>query len=251
VRTAGGALTLTLLLAACASSEERSASEVRAAKRAEVHAQLGASYLQRNQLDVALQELEQALAADPADSQANNVMGLLQVRLQNDALAEQHFLRAIEARPANPEAQNNYGVFLCERDRLDEAEAQFRAALANPLYKTPELANVNAGACLLKRSDPRRAAAYFKAALQLNPKSPLALASMARISFEAGEHLSARGFLQRHLEVAKETAEILLLAARIEQALGARDAQARYATRLRTRYPDSPEAKQLPALTGG
>lgn len=248
---AGCTLLLAGLLAACASQEERSATEAKSAKRIEIHTQLGASYLQRNQLDVALQELEQALAIDPADSQANNVMGSLQVRLKNDTQAENHFRRAIESQPGNADAQNSYGVFLCERGRLDEAEQHFKTALANPLYKNPELANLNAGACLIKKSAPQLAAQYFKTALQLNPKSPLALAHMARINFDAGEHLSARAFIQRYFEVAKDSPETLLLAVMIEQALGARDSQTQYAARLRTKFPDSPEARQLSRNAGG
>jgi len=42
----------------------------------------------------------------------------------------------------------------------------------------------------------------------------------------------------------------LLLAFRIERALGAKDAQASYALRLRGKFPDSAEAKQLRTLIG-
>ena len=55
---------------------------------------------------------------------------------------------------------------------------------------------------------------------------PQALLHMARYSFEAGESLSARGFMQRYFEVSTDTPEVLLLAFRIERALGAKDAQA-------------------------
>ncbi len=231
-------------------SEERLAEEARSAKRVEIHTQLGAGYIQRHQLDIALQELEQALALDPGNSQANNVMGLLQVRLNNEGAAERHFRQAIDAQPSNAEAHNNFGVFLCERGRLEDAMRHFNEALANPLYKTPELANVNAGTCLMRRAAPQGAAQYFRTALRINPKTPQALAGLARISHEAGEHLSARGFLQRYFETGPESPETLLLAVRVEQALGNADAQNGYAARLRSKFPDSPEAKQL-ARSGG
>jgi type IV pilus assembly protein PilF len=50
--------------------------------------------------------------------------------------------------------------------------------------------------------------------------------------------------------VATDTPEVLLLAFRIERALGAKDAQATYALRLRGKFPQSGEAKQLRTLTG-
>lgn len=243
-------LLLVVLVAGCATEAERDAKEAKHIKRVESHTQLGASYLGRNQLDVAQQELDRALELDPDDSQANNLMGLLQIRLKNDDKAESHFRRAIRQPGDNPDARNNYAVFLCERNRFDDADEQFRRALANPLYKNPEQANVNAGRCRLRANQKKEAAAYFRAALQNNPRHSLALYHMAKLSFESGEMLPARGFMLRHFEVAKDSPEALLLAFRIERALGAKDGQAKFALRLRGKFPDSAEAKQLRTLTG-
>ncbi len=245
------ALLLVLVLGACATQEEHVADEARASRLVDARTQLAANYMQRNQLDVALEELDKALAVDPDNSQANNMMALLQIRLKNDDKAERHFNKALSAQSGNAEARNNYGVFLCERGRLDEAEKQFKAALANPLYKTPEIAYINAGSCLLKKNAPELAEKYFRNALQINPKSPVALYQMALTSFTAKQYLPARAFIQRYLEVGNDTPESLLLAVRIEHALGARDAQAQYSSRLRGKFPDSPEAKQLRDWSGG
>jgi type IV pilus assembly protein PilF len=239
-----------LLIGGCASQAEREEKAAKLSKRVEVHTQLGATYLSRNQLDIAQQELERALAVNSDDSQANHIMGLLQLRLKKDDKAEQYFRRAISEQPDNADARNSYGVFLCERGRLDEADEQFRAAIKNPLYKSPEQASLNAGICQLKKPDKNAAAGYFRTTLRHNPRQPQALLHMARYSFEAGESLSARGFMQRYFEVSTDTPEVLLLAFRIERALGAKDAQATYALRLRGKFPESAEAKQLRTLTG-
>jgi len=239
-----------LLIGGCASQAEREEKAAKFNKRVEIHTQLGATYLSRNQLDIAQQELERALDINSDDSQANHIMGLLQLRLKQDDKAEQYFRRAINEQPGNADARNSYGVFLCERGRLDDADEQFRAAINNPLYKSPEQASLNAGICQLKKPDKNVAAGYFRTALQYNPRQPQALLHMARYSFEAGESLSARGFMQRYFEVSTDTPEVLLLAFRIERVLGAKDAQATYALRLRGKFPESAEAKQLRTLTG-
>jgi type IV pilus assembly protein PilF len=239
-----------LLIGGCASQAEREAQEAKHSKRVDIHTQLGATYLSRNQLDIAQQELERALELNSDDSQANHIMGLLQIRLKKDDKAEQYFRRAISEQPDNSDARNSYGVFLCERARLDEADEQFRAAIHNPLYKSPEQASLNAGICQLKKPDKNAAAGYFRTALRHNPRQPQALLHMARYSFETGEMLSARGFMQRYFEVATDTPEVLLLAFRIERVLGAKDAQATYALRLRGKFPESAEAKLLRTLTG-
>lgn len=239
-----------LLIGGCASQAERDEKAEKSKKRVEIHTQLGASYLSRNQLEIAQQELQQALDINPDDSQANHIMGLLQLRLKQDEKAEQHFRRAISEQPGNADARNSYGVYLCERGRLEEADEQFRAAINNPLYKSPEQASLNAGICQLKKPDQNAAAGYFRTTLRHNPRQPQALLHMARYSFEAGESLSARGFMQRYFEVSTDTPEALLLAFRIERVLGAKDAQATYALRLRGKFPESAEAKQLRTLTG-
>lgn len=239
-----------VLVSACASKAEREEKALRYNKRVEVHTQLGASYLSRNQLEIAQQELERALAINPDDSQANHIMGLLQIRLKRDDKADEHFRRAVNEEPENPDARNSYGVFLCERGQLEQADEQFRAALKNPLYKSPEQASLNAGICQLKKPDKPAAAGYFRTTLTHNPRQPQALLHMANLTFEAREMLPARGFMQRYFEVAQDSPEALLLAFRIERALGAKDAQASYALRLRGKFPQSAEAKQLRTLTG-
>jgi type IV pilus assembly protein PilF len=246
----GLAILVLLAVTACASDTEREESAAKFANRVKIHADLGASYLMHNKLDVAQQELERALELDPDDSQANNFMALLQIRLKNDDKADQHFRRAIREQPDNSEARNNYAVFLCERNRFEDADQQFRTAIQNPLYKSVDQGNVNAGLCRLRAGDKNGAATFFRAALKSNPRQVTALYQLARLSFESGEMLSARGFMQRYFEVSKDTPESLLLAFRIERALNAKDTQAKYALRLRGKFPESAEAKQLRTLTG-
>jgi type IV pilus assembly protein PilF len=243
-------ITTGLLVSGCASQTEREEKSAKLAKRVEIHTQLGATYLSRNQLDVAQQELERALDMNPDDTQANHIMGLLQIRLKKDDKAEQYFRRATSEKPENPDARNSYGVFLCERGRMEEADEQFRAAINNPLYKSPDQAGLNAGICQLKKPDKKAASGYFRTVLRYNPRQPQALLEMARFSFETSEMLSARGFMQRYFEVATDTPDALLLAFRIERVLGAKDAQASYALRLRGKFPESAEARQLRTLTG-
>ena len=179
-------------LGGCASQAERDEKAARHSNRVQTLTQLGANYLSRNQLDVAQQELERALALNADDSQANHIMGLLQIRLKRDDLADDYFRRAIGEQPQNSDARNSYGVFLCERGRLDEADAQFRAAIKEPLYKTPEQASLNAGICQMKKPDKQAAAGYFRNTLKHDPRQPLALLNMARLSLDAGEALAAR-----------------------------------------------------------
>lgn len=235
-----GLLMLCVAMTACVSAEKR-------ARLADIHTKLGAGYLQRGQLQIAQDELKQALAADPDHVEANNVMALLQAQLQDYDAAESFFLAALDTAPNSAEVNNNYGTFLCERGRYDAADEHFRKALADRLYRTPDLANLNAGLCALKKPAPDKARDYFRAALAINSRLTPALFQLAQLSYDAGQNLSARGYMQRYFELAHDSPQALWLAIQIERALGNRDLQAGYAMRLKAKFPDSSEAQALRA----
>lgn len=240
---------LILALAGCASSAERREEMEKQDKRAETHVMLGASYLQRGQLDVAKQELEKALSEIPDNSQANNIMAVLQWRLNKYDEADRLFRKALDKDAGNSSAHHNYGAFLCDRGKLDAGVRHFDAAAGDALYPYTAEVNLNAGVCLMKKPAPATAEKYFREALRINPRLPGALYQMARLSADSGQRLSARGFIERYFQSAEDTPESLLLAVRIEHALGNKNAEASYALRLRSKFPTSPEAGQIHAAS--
>lgn len=244
-----GAILIGTLLMGCASSQERKALKARKENVVILNTQLAATYLQRGRPEIALDNISKALALAPNDSQANNVMALLQWHLKQNDVADRYFRRALKSQPGNSEARNNYGAFLCERGEVDKAVKQFELALTNPLYTTPAQANLNAGLCLMRKPAPVMAESYFRETLKLDPKRKAALYQMAKISYDSGKTYSARGFIQRFFEIANDTPESLLLAVKIEGKLHAKDAEASYALRLRGKFPDSPETQELHKLS--
>ena len=97
------------------------------------------------------------------------------------------------------------------------------------------------------RSKPDLAAAerYFRQALQVNESYPDALSELATLQIENGNLLSARAFVQRLLAAQEPTASTLLLAWRVEKALGDERAAANFADTLREEFPESPEAVRV------
>ena len=246
-----GVVLVVALATGCASSGQRKHEQERKTRLIDTNIQLSAGYLQRGQLNFAKEKLVKALEIDSGNVQANNMMALLQWRLGDNKQAERHFRKAVTGKPGDPEAFNNYGVFLCRLGRIDMAEQWFKKALADPLYRTPAQAAINAGVCLMQKPAPTAAEDYFRRALKIDPKLPVALYQMAKISYDSGHTLAARGFIQRYFEAAEDTPESLLLATRIEQALRNKNEAASYALRLRDKFPDAPETKQLQSGAAG
>lgn len=236
-----------LLLSACTSVNQGiTGSSDDANSRAQVHTELALGYLQRNQKQTALDELEEALEISPSHSQANYVMAMLQSQLSHDDKADKHYRRALETNPQNSIAAHDYAIFLCKQGKVEEAINYFQSALGNPLYERRTLTNLRAGECLMNiRTDRRGAEPYFQAALDANPRLGRALYYMADIAFARGRFLAARGYIERYFSVSPDTPRSLLLAVRIETRLNADDVAREYATRLRKKFASSDEAKKL------
>jgi type IV pilus assembly protein PilF len=239
---------IALLLGACGGST--TVAPTPDAKRIQLHTQLAANYLKRQQYDVALQELDKALDIDSGDPKANYVMAVVQLRLGNNSEADRYFRRAVNRKDMFPEAQHDYGVFLCGQGRSEEAMKWFDKALSDPLHPTPEFTEMEAAKCLLDQPKPdlARAGKYLEAAIKTNERFPSALLLMARLRYESGNYLSARAFVQRALDAGGDTPQALLLAVKVEKALDSPRAASDYASRLRTRFPSSSQLKELEAL---
>jgi len=216
-----------------------------ASQAAKVNTQLGLGYLQNGQLELAWDRLNSAIDADPDYATAHNGIALVYDRLNEPGKAEEHFKKAISLNPADSAAQTNYGVFLCEHGRIDEGEKYFIKAVENPLYAKPAIAYTNAGTCELRAGDASAAETYFRSALRADSRFGPALLNMSELSFNQGEYLAARAYMQRYEEVSEHDSRSLWLGIRIEEKLGDKDAVSSLAMLLRANYPDSPETQLL------
>ena len=219
--------------------------DVAAYGRAKIHTELGAQYYGSGQIGVALDEFTIALSAERRYVPAHYMLGLVYMELKDDVQAEQYFKRALELDSGNSEALNNYGWFLCQRDKIEDSIKQFMAALKNPLYETPDKPYVNAGICSLKRQDDKGAEEFFLKALKLNPNQPQALLALAGIYLRANDFPNARAQILPFMKTQQPTPEALWLGVRIERKLGDKNSQDSYEQMLRQRFPLAKETQAL------
>lgn len=242
---------IVLLLTGCASSGGGSEGTPRQDTThgqavARIHTELAASYYERAQYGVALQELGIALQADANFPPAYNVRALVRMALREDDKAEEDFRHSLQLDSANSETHNNFGWFLCQRGQTKESIRQFQEALKNPLYATPEMAYVNLGVCSKKAGLMKEAESNLQRALILRPGMPEALYGFADWSYDRGDYAGAKSYFLRFSQVSPElNAEQLWLAVRIERKMRDRNSEASYALQLRKRFPDSRETQLL------
>lgn len=209
------------------------------------HVQMGRAYMQRGQLQIALERLTKALELDPRSTDAHTVIAVLYEEIRRPERAETHYQRAVQLKPEDGSVNNNYGQFLCRSGRFAEADTRFAKAIDDPFYPTPALVLTNAGVCAMKAGQWPAADRYLRAALEVEPGNPDVLLDLARLQFAKGELLRARAFLQRHEAVTAARPDALELGATIESGLGNAGAADRYRARLRTEFPDHEAAPML------
>lgn len=216
-----------------------------ARKRAEIRLQLAASYYQKAQFNVAIEEAQRALQADPNYAAAYGLLGLIYMDLGDRREADANFARALKLDPASPELNNNYGWYLCQTGRERESIEYFLRAAQDRLYATPGKAMQNAGVCMMRVRDYAAAEQHLRRALELDATSPFTKFHLARLYLATGKLDRASfyyGLLEKQVDA---TAETLWLGLRIARAGGDVRTERQFADELRRRFPDSPEASAL------
>lgn len=235
-------LALVMMLTGCSGNAARE--DVDYEKAAKANAELGLRYMLQGNNELALTKLKRALEHDPTYAPTHHYMAELYRRLDRPDKADDHFRDAVYYDDKNDSnLYNNYGAFLCSQGRHDDGVKQFLKVLDNPVYSRPGQVYENLGMCWESKPDLEKAEEYLRKALKENPRLPKSLLAMGRISFERGNTLSARAYLQRYEAVARHSPESLWLGVRIERILGDKDALASYGLMLKGRFPEAPETK--------
>jgi type IV pilus assembly protein PilF len=212
---------------------------------AAVNTELALAYVREGNLAAARDKIDKALKQNAHTARTQMAAGFIYDRLNEKRKARGHFDRAVRLGKDDPDILNNAAVFFCREGDYKRGEQYLLKAATSPLYRTPDVAYVNAGRCA--RADGRAADAeqHFRKALATNPKQPDALLQLAELAQAGGNGLQARAFLERYAAVAPATASTLWLGRSIELGLGDTQQAQRYAQRIRDEFPTSPEAGRL------
>ncbi|MBY6280266.1 MULTISPECIES: type IV pilus biogenesis/stability protein PilW [Stenotrophomonas maltophilia group] len=193
--------------------------------------------MQVGNLDAAERKVREALKLAPEAPDALVLQAGIDDRRGRTRQAGENFRKAAELAPQRGDVLNNYGAWLCQQGQPAESLVWFDRALQAPGYATPGEAQANAGSCALDAGQLERAERDLRAALVAAPANPVALESMAQLSFRQGRYMEARAFAERRIAAAPATRSVLQLASQIEVKLGDRAASDRYLQRIRQEFP--------------
>lgn len=211
----------------------------------DAYIQLGVGYLERGMTEKAKHPLSQALELDPDSASAHAALALTFQREMEYELADQHYRRALSQRSDDARLLNNYGSFLFERQRFDEALRQFEKASQDTMYGERSRVFENLGLTYMRLNRKEDAQAAFTRALRLNSRQPRALLEMALLAYDRGDYPAASGYYNGFSQLAEQNARSLLLGARLARAFEDRDRAASLGLQLRRLYPGSAEYQQF------
>jgi len=222
--------------------------ETDARRRARIRLELAASYLQRGQTSVALEEVRQSLAADPGFADAYHLRGLVYMAMGDLALAEESLKRAQGMKPDDPDILHNLGWLQCQRQQYAQADQLFERALAIPTYAARSKTLMSQGLCYQRAGRVAEAERTLLRAYEIDAGNPVVGYQLASLLFARGETQRAQFYVRRVNNSEFANAESLWLGIKIERALRDFVAMRQLGEQLRKRFP---EAKQTQALDRG
>lgn len=220
---------------------------------AKVRTSLAAQYIAERKLDAAKRQLETALQADSRYAPAYDMMGVLlntEGSPANLAQADEYFRRAIALDANFMPARNNYGVYLSQIGKYQEAIAQFEIAGAALGYEGRTRALENLGMTYNKIGQTAKAKEAFIRAIEANTGSAVARVELINLFLDEGNVLFAKRLYDELNSMAGNRqlpAEVLLQGVRIAILQGSQNQQQLLSQQLLSWYPLSDEARRLKA----
>lgn len=140
-------------------------------KSAEAHYKLGIAYLNEDspKTQQAFVEFQKAIEADPKDRDSHYALGHIYYTQDKFAEAEEEFKKVIHLDPKFSEAHNYLGKVYEKLNDRDKAIAEYKMALANPQYLTPQYPHLNLAMIYLNSNEYKIAIKEFKEVLRLPP----------------------------------------------------------------------------------
>ncbi|QBY04982.1 type IV pilus biogenesis/stability protein PilW [Thalassotalea sp. HSM 43] len=158
---------------------------------------------------------------------------------------EESYLAALELAEDDANTLNNFGVFLCRRGRVEEAEVYFKQAIRVPTYIRVSETYENIALCYLKEPEFDKAEDALRRSILHSPNSASSLMQMAQLQYAKKDYEQAANFLSRfELATRRFTPQAIALSFKVQKNLGNDEIANNYATMLLNMFPESVESKQ-------
>ncbi len=210
-------------------------------KRARIRLELASNYFSEGKTTIALDEIKQALLADPTFGDAFNLRGLIYMRLNDPRLAEESFKRALALNSRDPDAAHNIGWLMCQQKRYPESQAYFNQALGMPLYADQAKTFMTQGICQIAANQKGDAERSLSRSYELDAGNPITGYNLASLLYDRAEYVRSQFYIRRLNNSEYANAESLWLGIKVERRLDNTVAIDQLVEQLKRRFPQSRE----------
>ncbi|WP_111976710.1 type IV pilus biogenesis/stability protein PilW [Algibacillus agarilyticus] len=210
---------------------------------------LGLRYLKAGNYSQAKYNLDLALQHQPEMPEVHYSLAYYYQVVNEFDNADKAYLRVLEIDPTNGDALNNYGAFLCQNQKIEQAEIYFLKALEQDAYIRESQTYLNLGVCMLENNKRDKALVYLARALDHDPYNGKALLELAELSMSTSEYEQARNYIKRYEKSSRLTPRSLWLGFQIESKLNDDLAAEKYGKTLVRYHPNSSQTKAYIELT--
>jgi type IV pilus assembly protein PilF len=211
-------------------------------KRARIRVELALGYFEQGKTNIALDEIKQAIAADPTFSDAYSLRGLAYMRLNDFGFAEDSFNKALSFKPNDANVLHNLGWLKCQQALYPQAIKYFSQALADPLYGERAKTWMAKGLCQARAGMDSEAEASLLKSYEYDAGNPVTGFNLGSLLYKREDFVRAQFYIRRLNNSELANAESLWLGMKVEKRVGNVDALMQLATQLEKRFPQSREA---------
>jgi len=211
-------------------------------KRARIRVELALGYFEQGKSSIALDEVKQAILADPQYSDAHNLRGLIYMRLNDFALAEESFRNVLSLKPGDANVMHNLGWLKCQQTQYAYSEEFFAKELAIPSYGERAKTYMARGLCQVRAGQLKAAELSLAKAYEYDSGNPVTAFHLASLLFQNKDDVRAQFYIRRLNNSEWANAESLWLGLKIEKRVGNLEAVRQLGAQLEKRFSQSREA---------
>lgn len=211
---------------------------------AKTRVSLGLTYLKNGNFSQAKFNLDKALEFAPRSGEAHYAMAFYYQQVDEAALAEESYEKALGFSRNAPDVLNSYGAFLCKQGQYEKAKVYFLRAVNDRNYVSTAETYENLAICSQSQGKNEEAIEYFTSALNHQPTRRQSLYLLSRLYVEQQQWEEAKRTLFKYERNAKVSAESLYMQFQIAQGLNDTKTAVGYGEILKSMFPDHPNTQR-------
>mgnify|MGYP000548414905 FL=1 len=212
-------------------------------EKAKKFTDVGVEYFKSGDNVNALNWLKKALQFDKSYARGHSILGTVFQSEKQWALAETYFKKSIQLDPKSAMFHNNYGVFLYQLKRYEEACAQLELATKDPFYNLRANALNNLGRCYTVLNEQNKASDAFQRSVDLGGGDGYALLNLSQKLLDSGANFKSQEKYNEFLDLvalnqAQHSPESLILGIKLARVSGNLSNVVTYSLLLENLFPN-------------